>query len=517
MQAKPPHPEFRPGSARGRAEHTSVLGFLNTTGDMSHGLPPKKEKPRPPASPRRATATSPRQRGTRGVPGGETPRPIDYMWPQCRKGRGPSRQFLSELMVDFELEAPAAVLDQHRMASPMKSITPKKLEPQLDASRREPLPTQQLHEDFAKKFHAARFGRTVSAGAAQAETKWLAAYAIQKHYQDWNKRRHVVRVVEEQRTAMRGYVQRAQIPDRKLFFWESKTAARCLCRRSETAIEKEKENSRKLRKQMDELRQKLTLEQQNELLREELLTHHQFSEGDFDKELAYIEEFVEANLDYAHVHRCDLTAARIYTRNEIYSKFNADMRATTAPDSPADEWKSMYYHLRNAVREVVGVPGGTKLFRGQPEFYGDDEGAKARGDVPYKEGASVRWKDFKSASKKRAVAEEFAGKSGVVFEIETPKTGNFGANFCTKAAKVGTISVYPNEDEILLPPGSTFKVTERSMDGDVTVVSLQYKGDWADLDEAMTGWPGPLQEQWMDVCKASCPARVDLISLGILL
>ena len=73
-----------------------------------------------------------------------------------------------------------------------------------------------------------------------------------------------------------------------------------------------------------------------------------------------------------------MTAARIYTREEIYGDFNAGMRETTAPDSPTDEWKSMYYHLRNAVREVNGVPGGSKLYRGQDEFYDDDEEAAIR-------------------------------------------------------------------------------------------------------------------------------------------
>ena len=105
------------------------------------------------------------------------------------------------------------------------------------------------------------------------------------------------------------------------------------------------------------MRQKLDETQQSELLRDELcVTHHSFPKDQFDEERAYIEDFVEANRDsesdYKHLHRCDLTAARIYTRPEIYSDFNTGMRGTTAPDSPTDEWKSMYYHLRNAVREV---------------------------------------------------------------------------------------------------------------------------------------------------------------------
>ena len=91
-----------------------------------------------------------------------------------------------------------------------------------------------------------------------------------------------------------------------------------------------------LRNQLDEMRQKLDETQQSELLRDELVTHHSFCEDQFDKERTYIDGFVEANPDYAHLHRCDLTAARIYTRNEIFKPFNIGMRATTAPDSPAD-------------------------------------------------------------------------------------------------------------------------------------------------------------------------------------
>ena len=264
--------------------------------------------------------------------------------------------------------------------------------------------------------------------------------------------------------------------------------------------------SRALRKERDELRHSLDENQRHDLLRVELVALTEklglawespagpvvrrgqekteaSVEEEFDKERAYIDGFVEANPDYKHVHRSDLTAARIYTRDEIYDNFNRGMRETTAPDSPADEWKSMYYHLRNAVREVKGVPGGSKLFRGQPEFYGDDEEAEKRGDEPYKLGASVRWKDFKSTTTDRSVAvDSFATDGGVLFEIDTPATmDNFGADFCTAAPNVGAISVYPAEGEILLPPGVTFLVTDRRMEGQLTVVGLKYKGEWADL------------------------------------
>ena len=96
----------------------------------------------------------------------------------------------------------------------------------------------------------------------------------------------------------------------------------------------------------------------------------------------------------------------------------------------------------------------------------------------------MRWKDFKSASRARAVAKRFAGNSGVVFEIQTPQDANFGADFCTAAPNVGAISVLPGEDEILLPPGVTFEVTKRRMEGRLRVVSLQYKGEWAELEPA---------------------------------
>ena len=97
----------------------------------------------------------------------------------------------------------------------------------------------------------------------------------------------------------------------------------------------------------------------------------------------------------------------------------------------------------------------------------------------------MRWKDFKSASRARAVAQGFAGNSGVVFEIQTrPQDANFGADFCTPAPNVGAISVFPHEDEILLPPGVTFEVTERRMEGRLRVVGLQYKGEWAELEPA---------------------------------
>ena len=64
-------------------------------------------------------------------------------------------------------------------------------------------------------------------------------------------------------------------------------------------------------------------------------------------------------------------------------------------------------------------------------------------------GKTVVFKEFTSTTKSHSVARGFAGSSGVLFEISGWQTG----------ADVAKFSPYPDEEEILLAPYQTFRVT----------------------------------------------------------
>ncbi len=188
---------------------------------------------------------------------------------------------------------------------------------------------------------------------------------------------------------------------------------------------------------------------------------------------AFVRRFKLARPQYEHLHDDDLVAARIYTRDELFKKINTALRddSTMEADLPPEEFKCVYYHLKNAVTHMEGVHESQMLFfRGQKKFHDSAEGQDD--GHSYRVNETVTWKGFMSISTKREEAEKFA-KGGVLFVIKNIQP-NFGAN-------LSGLSIFPNEDEILLPPGSSFRITKRSTDEDGTkVVTMEHAGLWAD-------------------------------------
>jgi hypothetical protein len=148
----------------------------------------------------------------------------------------------------------------------------------------------------------------------------------------------------------------------------------------------------------------------------------------------------------------------------------------------------MHYHLTNAIKHVTGAKKGQRLYRGQPELYGES----------YSEGAIVQWKDFKSTSTDLQIASSFAGSTGFVFSIVEGVSENLGANFNDTQPP---LSAWPEEKEILLPAGATFRVLKHhpplqtSPSTDVcgpSRIDLKYLGEWVDpsfKDSAELGDP----------------------------
>ena len=114
---------------------------------------------------------------------------------------------------------------------------------------------------------------------------------------------------------------------------------------------------------------------------------------------------------YSPEQVCDLIAARIYTREkpDLYRRLNDAVRETEEVHSPPEEWRSMYYHMLQAVNHLKGAEKNQIVYRGQGERFGE----------AYDEGDVVTWKAFTSTSTKEDKAKNFAkkGDDPVVFEI----------------------------------------------------------------------------------------------------
>ena len=205
-----------------------------------------------------------------------------------------------------------------------------------------------------------------------------------------------------------------------------------------------------------------------------------------DEILEFIQGFKEQNPMYAHLHDDDLAAARVYTNKTVpvFSQINSALRAGDLPaDTPPDKFKCTYYHLKNAVTHLEGVQESHESFwRGQRRFYPNDDNVPPdpekgqENGYSYFPGNTVTWNCFTSISTAREAAERFAHKGadgGVLFKLVKMQR-NFGAAF-------KHLSVFPDEEEILIPPGSSFRVAKIDIDPmtGTQIVTLEHVGVWA--------------------------------------
>eukprot|EP01043_Picozoa_sp_COSAG02_P033161 COSAG02_NODE_2252_length_9361_cov_26.363097_2_plen_1583_part_00 len=178
---------------------------------------------------------------------------------------------------------------------------------------------------------------------------------------------------------------------------------------------------------------------------------------------------------------------------KVFDKLNFAMRVIHSPNESPSDFQWLSYHLANAVKYV---PGAQKLdgrqvetlYRGQAaNAYGGpywsvsekcrppkDETCDSSCTQCYKCGDTVVWNGYTSTSRSRAAAEDFAGNDGVLFEIVGAREG-LGACFATEPP----LSAWPDEDEILLPAGATFKVLSHTKkSGERIHVRLEHLGEW---------------------------------------
>jgi Ca2+-binding EF-hand superfamily protein len=279
-------------------------------------------------------------------------------------------------------------------------------------------------------------------------------------------------------------------------------------------------------------------------LRAELVVTHKMPEGVFSAVLQKMTGWAADNPDELISHKKpDLIAAWVYTmgrpastaqmmevrrttakdyeldsgivvtdmevRNSfrVYNTFNESMRSTKVPRHAEPEYKWMHYHMSAAVRHVQGASKDQRLYRGQPQLYNE----------PYKEGDIVQWNDFKSTSTESEIASKFAGENGFLLSIVEGVSENLGANFNQTNPP---LSAWPEEDEILLPAGATFRVlkheppqTNGSPGAGQTRIELKFLGEWVDTSfkDASESGVTQLAHRYIHVVSATGLARADLL------
>ena len=131
-------------------------------------------------------------------------------------------------------------------------------------------------------------------------------------------------------------------------------------------------------------------------------------------------------------------------------------------------------------------------------------------------GGHITWDSFTSVSKEQAVAESFAvgsagneGAAPVVFKLLGVPDACGG--------NLEPLSQFPNEAEILLPPGATFTVMKDSQEADYRLLEMQYVGTHVSTFQAGLVVPSPLEKvegptlctscAWQSLAKALRPEK----------
>ncbi|CAD8179229.1 unnamed protein product [Paramecium pentaurelia] len=129
----------------------------------------------------------------------------------------------------------------------------------------------------------------------------------------------------------------------------------------------------------------------------------------------------------------NLIALKLWTSNLLYRQLNCDLK-----NNSYEKWKKYLKCLIEGIKSSQYYRG--KGFRGIKQFQ----------DVhTYQIDKTIQWRDIQAISLKEEVAQRFSDREGMIFEIEM-----------ISSKDISQISVYPNEQEVIMMPFSTYKVLE---------------------------------------------------------
>ncbi|NXK69600.1 NARE ribosyltransferase, partial [Sylvietta virens] len=153
-------------------------------------------------------------------------------------------------------------------------------------------------------------------------------------------------------------------------------------------------------------------------------------------------------------------AVMAYTMTDMHKEFNNAV--STAGHSPRKyrdnfHFKTLHFLLTQALLTLKGAQNGQchRVFRGVS-------------DVHYiaRRGQRVRFGQFISASLSNETAQEFG--TDTIFQVTT-----------CHGADIRQFSMYPTEEEVLIPPFETFEVTDIIYDGRRAWISLRSAGTFS--------------------------------------
>ncbi|NWI50280.1 NARE ribosyltransferase, partial [Calyptomena viridis] len=147
----------------------------------------------------------------------------------------------------------------------------------------------------------------------------------------------------------------------------------------------------------------------------------------------------------------EVTALRVYTMNtDVYGQFNTATREAGSSSCQYRNnfhYKVLHFLLTTAVQKVGG--GCHRVYRGI-------QGIRFTAQL----GDTVRFGQFASSSKKKNQAEKFG--TDTLFEVNT-----------CHGASIQDFSPFPSQEEVLIPPYETFKVTRITSQGEKTQIQLE--------------------------------------------
>ncbi|XP_074073400.1 ecto-ADP-ribosyltransferase 5-like isoform X2 [Macrotis lagotis] len=153
-------------------------------------------------------------------------------------------------------------------------------------------------------------------------------------------------------------------------------------------------------------------------------------------------------------------AVMVYTNssNPLYQEFNSAVREMGKSIKVYMEqfpFKALHFYLMRAL-QLLRAPESCKEDSGQVVY----RGIRSIHFEPRKPGDSVRLSQFTSTSVEHKVAQKFS--NATLFTLSTC----FGAS-------IKDLSIFPNEQEVLIPPNEVFQVSNFCQDGSRNLVTLR--------------------------------------------
>ncbi|CAD8107787.1 unnamed protein product [Paramecium primaurelia] len=131
----------------------------------------------------------------------------------------------------------------------------------------------------------------------------------------------------------------------------------------------------------------------------------------------------------------NLIALKLWTSNLLYRQLNCDLR-----NNSYQQWKK---YLKCLIEEE-------RVLEEQKIF----QDAKT-----YERDKTIQWRDIQAISLKEKVGQSFSNKEGMIFQIEM-----------ISSKDISQISVYPNEQEVIMMPFSTYRVLNVKQDDNQPII-----------------------------------------------